>query len=498
MSKNPMRRPHGRAEDGLPRPAVWLFAVAAGLGVANIYYAQPLLDVMAQDFGIQASAVGLVVTLTQVGYALGLIFVVPLGDLVDRRRMIVGMSLLSAGALALAATAETSAILFAALMATGVLAVVVQVLEAFAATLASPGERGKVVGGVTSGVVAGILGARFVAGLIADWGGWRAVYLTSAALAFAMAVLLLRFLPTRTPRAGEEDYASVLRSIPVLFLSDRVLLRHGLLALLIFAAFATLWTALVLPLRAEPFSYSHTRIGLFGLAGMAGALAASQAGRLADRGLGERTTGWALMLLTASWGGDRPRFAFGPASRRRRDPLGSGGTGGPRHQPEHHPGAASAGRQPSRRRLHGVLLGRQRPRGDRLHNGLRRGGLDRRLRARGGGQCRGPRAMGRRPRESGWSDGRAQACHRLSARSRHGPCRPVSTAIPATRGHLARRGRDLYKPPVHANRPAGHAVSVLMLSWSPRSAYHGWSAELSRARPRDETIFRSRRAKCPR
>ncbi|MET3438616.1 MFS transporter [Sphingomonas sp. 1185] len=302
MPQNQGGQPHRYDGSGLPRATTWVFAVAAGLSVANIYYAQPLLDLMAQDFGIAPASIGWVVTLTQIGYALGLIVILPLGDLIDRRRLVVAQMLMSAGALGLVSTAKTSAVLFIGMAATGVLAVVVQVLVAFAATLARPGERGKTVGTVTSGVVIGILGARFIAGLIADLGGWRAVYLTSAGATLVMAGLLLRTLPRRLLPERQDGYGAALRSIPSLFLRDRVILRRGLLALLIFAAFSTFWTALVLPLSQEPFSYSHMQIGLFGLVGMAGALAASGAGRLADRGLGQRTTGLSLALLTASWG----------------------------------------------------------------------------------------------------------------------------------------------------------------------------------------------------
>ncbi|HEV7286265.1 MAG TPA: MFS transporter [Kaistia sp.] len=290
-----------RPDGGLSRITTLIFAVAAGLSVANIYYAQPLLESMARDFGIPPAAIGLVVTLTQVGYGLGLIFIVPLGDLVDRRRLIVGQGMLSAVALVAVATAGTEAILFAGMAAVGLLAVVVQVLVAFAATLASPGDRGKAVGTVTSGVVIGILGARSVAGLLADLGGWRMVYMTSAALTLAMTALLARTMHRQTPPEGSDSYVATLRSIPVLFLREPILLVRGVLALLVFAAFSTLWTALVLPLSAAPFTYSHTQIGLFGLVGMAGAIAATGAGRLADRGFGQWTTGSALGLLLASW-----------------------------------------------------------------------------------------------------------------------------------------------------------------------------------------------------
>lgn len=302
MRNGDEKRTQHKTGRGLSRITTLIFAVAAGLSVANVYYAQPLLDSMAQDFGISPSAIGLVVTLTQVGYALGLIFIVPLGDLVDRRRLIVGQGILSIAALVAVATARTEAILFASLAAMGLLAVVVQVLVAFAATLATPAERGKTVGMVTSGVVIGILAARFIAGLLADLGGWRAVYLTSAVLTAALLGLLVRVLPSRLPPDSTDSYAATIRSIPVLFLRDRILLVRGFLALLIFATFSAFWTALVLPLSTSPFSYSHSQIGLFGLVGMAGAIAATGAGRFADRGLGQWTTGVSLALLLASWG----------------------------------------------------------------------------------------------------------------------------------------------------------------------------------------------------
>lgn len=278
-----------------------IFAVAAGLSVANIYYAQPLLDSMATDFGISSAASGFVVTLTQIGYGFGLIFIVPLGDLIDRRHLVVGQGVLSVIALIAVATAKTEAILFVSLAAMGLLAVVVQVLVALAASLATPAERGKAVGVVTSGVVVGILAARFVAGMLADFGGWRAVYLTSAVLTAGMVALLMQVMPRNLSPVSADSYISAIRSIPVLFLRDRMLLVRGLLALLIFAAFSTFWTALVLPLSAAPFSYSHTQLGLFGLVGLAGAIAATGAGKLGDRGHGQAVTGISLTLLLASW-----------------------------------------------------------------------------------------------------------------------------------------------------------------------------------------------------
>ncbi|WP_408068567.1 MFS transporter [Vineibacter terrae] len=257
---------------------------------------------MAADFGISAAAIGGVVTLTQIGYALGLIFIVPLGDFLERRKLIVGQGVLSAMALIVVATAPTENVLLVAMVAVGLLAVVVQVLVAFAATLASPAARGKAVGTVTSGVVVGLLLARFVSGTLADLGGWRAVYMISAAATLIMAASLFRVLPREGSSRSSVSYRELLRSVLMLFIDEPILRVRAVLGLLIFAAFSAFWTALVLPLSAPPHSMSHTEIGLFGLAGSAGVLAANGAGRAADRGLGQWTTGVSLALLLASWG----------------------------------------------------------------------------------------------------------------------------------------------------------------------------------------------------
>ena len=285
----------------LPRSIVLLFSIACGLSVANVYYAHPLLDTMARAFAIERGTIGIVVTITQIGYALGLIFIVPLGDLMDRRRLIVGQAILSAVALVAVGTASNTTILLAGMFVVGLLAVVVQVLVAFAATLAAPGERGRVVGVVTSGVVIGILLARFLSGALADLDGWRSVYLVSAGFTLIMALLLFQALPPHSSTTPVSSYRELLSSIVPLFREEPVLRARSLLALLIFAAFNVLWAPLALPLGAPPFSLSHTAIGMFGLAGVAGALAAGQAGRLADRGLGQYATGLSLGLMLVAW-----------------------------------------------------------------------------------------------------------------------------------------------------------------------------------------------------
>jgi predicted MFS family arabinose efflux permease len=278
---------------GLSPSLTFLFSVTCALAVANVYFAQPLLDSMAQSLGVASSMIGFVVTATQVGYALGLLFIVPLGDLVNRKRLILTQVLLSAIALAGVGAAQQWLTLLGAM--------IVQVLVAYTAVLATPSQRGQAVGTVTSGIVLGILLARFTSGLIADLAGWRAVYFVSSGLMLTLAAVFWKVLPAAVTPRSRYTYPALIRSLFTLFMTEPVLRIRGLLALLIFAAFSVLWTSMVLPLSAPPLSLSHTVIGMFGLAGVAGALAARRSGYWADQGLGQRVTGISLVILTLSW-----------------------------------------------------------------------------------------------------------------------------------------------------------------------------------------------------
>lgn len=285
----------------ITRGLTLLLAIACALAVATVYLAQPLLESMTVSLGVPIGQAGLVVGATQVGYAVGLLLLVPLGDLLDRKRLILGQLLCSTMALLGVAFSQHWLVLLGAMAMVGLMAVVVQVMVAHAATLATPTQQGQVVGSVTSGVVLGILLARLVAGVTADLLGWRGVYFAAAGLGLLMVLLLGWRLPVARPLVARQRYGALLGSTFRLYRNDPLLRRRGVLALLVFAAFSTLWSAMVLPLSTAPLALDHTRIGLFGLAGLAGALAASRAGRLADRGLGQRTTGLALGLLTLSW-----------------------------------------------------------------------------------------------------------------------------------------------------------------------------------------------------
>lgn len=277
----------------------FLFSLTCALAVANVYSAQPLLESISLSLQVPAGMIGSVVTVTQIGYAAGLIFLVPLGDRVKRKTLVVTLLLLSMLALIVAGLSPNFVTLLCAVLFIGLMAVIVQLVVAWAAILAAPQRRGKVVGTVTSGIVLGILLARFISGSIADIAGWRAVYLTAAFLMLLIACIVAKGVPATPPLARTPSYLSLLASAFRLFITETQLRKGGVFALLIFAAFSMLWTTMVMPLSA--LALSHTQIGMFGLAGVAGALAAAKAGAWADRGYGQRATGLALALLTLSW-----------------------------------------------------------------------------------------------------------------------------------------------------------------------------------------------------
>ncbi|MFJ8924965.1 MFS transporter [Streptomyces sp. NPDC102364] len=283
-----------------------LLATVCAVAVATVYVAQPVLAQIGRDLGVPEAALGWIVTAGQVGYLVGLAFLVPLGDMLDRRKLIAGHLLLAAVGMLLAAVAAQLWFLLAGLAVAGLFAVVVQTTVAFAADLSPVAERGRTLGIVTSGVITGILGARVLAGGLAGLWGWRSVYVALALLLVVLALLVLKLLPA-DPRSAHATYGGVLLSLVRLF-RERLFLSRGLLAFFLFASFGTLWSGLALPLAAEPWHLSPAQIGLFGVAGLAGALGAARAGTWADAGHTNLVTGGALALLAVSW------WASGPAS----------------------------------------------------------------------------------------------------------------------------------------------------------------------------------------
>lgn len=293
-----------RLSPGLVR----LLAVACGATVANLYYAQPLLDTIARALHVSSGVAGLLVTSSQVGYATGLVLIVPLGDLVDRRRMVCRLLLVTTLGLLLAAIAPSFWVLALGVGIAGVTSVVAQVLIPFASELADEEDRGAVVGVVMSGLLIGILLARTVSGLIASAAGWRAVYYVGAGLMLSLTVALWRALPDVAP-PSTLPYRQLLGSIGTLVRREGVLRRRMAYGAMGMATFSTLWTTLTFLLSRAPYSYGDAVIGLFGIAGLVGAGSARFAGRLADRGLTHRATlgfwlavlgGWGLLALGTS------------------------------------------------------------------------------------------------------------------------------------------------------------------------------------------------------
>ncbi|GHE84165.1 MFS transporter [Amycolatopsis deserti] len=276
-----------------------LLAVVCGVAVAGVYAGQPVLGPMGRDLGLPRDSVGWLVAAGQLGYLAGLVLLVPLGDLLDRRRLIAAHLGLVAAGLAITAAAPAAWVAFGGLALAGAFAVVVQTTVAYAASISPPGERGRNLGVVTSGVVVGILGARVVTGGVADAWGWRGSYGTLAALAAVLCVLTLVALPPDA-RTGDERYGPILRSLAGLF-THPVFLGRGLIAFFLFASFGTLWSGLALPLAGAPWHFSEAQIGLFGVAGLAGALGAARSGHWADAGHAGRVSGLALVLLLGSW-----------------------------------------------------------------------------------------------------------------------------------------------------------------------------------------------------
>jgi predicted MFS family arabinose efflux permease len=289
------------AEQRLSRPLVILLAVACGAAVANLYYAQPLLHAIAAGVGTSASDAALLVTATQIGYAAGLVLLVPLGDLLDRRRLVSCLLVVTALGLAGAAMARGLGVLALALGVVGVTSVVAQVLVPFASALASEDERGRVVGQVMSGLLMGILLARTISGLLASVAGWRVVFAVAAGAMLILSAALWRALPDVPPQGGP-PYPKLLASIGALIRDEPVLRRRMVYGGLGMASFSVLWTSLALLLSRPPFSYGAGVIGLFGLAGVAGMIAAQAAGRAADRGGSRSATGAFLAAIALGWG----------------------------------------------------------------------------------------------------------------------------------------------------------------------------------------------------
>jgi predicted MFS family arabinose efflux permease len=289
--------------DHSPSISSWLtflLALSCGVIVANVYYAQPLVGPIAAELGLSPQAAGLIVTMTQIGYGVGLLFIVPLGDLIENRRLVLSVMAIGALALATAAFATHAIPFFVAALCVGLGSVTVQILVPYAGHLAPEQIRGRVIGNIMTGLMLGIMLARPVSSFIASFWSWHAVYALSAGITLVLALVLRFALPVRQPNA-RLGYGALLRSMVHLARTTPVLRRRALYQASLFSAFNLFWTAVPLLLAGPEFHMSQTGIALFALAGVGGAVISPIAGRIADRGWTKPATACGLLMTTAGF-----------------------------------------------------------------------------------------------------------------------------------------------------------------------------------------------------
>ncbi|WP_405174205.1 MFS transporter [Paenibacillus sp. FSL H8-0261] len=290
-----------RVGGGLTKQFILILAIASGLSVANMYYNQPLLADIGRTFHASSNAVGYVSMLTQIGYALGMLFFVPLGDIRERRTLISGLLIAVSLSLVGFATAQNLIWMYIASFAIGITTVVPQVIIPLSAELALPEERGKVIGTVMSGLFFGILLARTISGIIGDMFGWRAMYWIAAAIMLLLSLILYQLIPKTKPE-NNSSYTDLLKSMGSLIRRYSTLREASLIGACMFGGFSVFWTSLAFFLEGEPYHYSSSITGLFGLIGVAGAAGAPFIGRLADRIAPKKIVGILLLLTLIAYG----------------------------------------------------------------------------------------------------------------------------------------------------------------------------------------------------
>ncbi|MDH6368937.1 MFS transporter [Paenibacillus sp. VTT E-133280] len=290
-----------RVGGGLTKQFILILAIASGLSVANMYYNQPLLADIGRTFHASSNAVGYVSMLTQIGYALGMLLFVPLGDIRERRTLISGLLIAVSLSLVGFATAQNLIWMYIASFAIGITTVVPQVIIPLSAELALPEERGKVIGTVMSGLFFGILLARTISGIIGDMFGWRAMYWIAAVIMLLLSLILYQLIPKTKPE-NNSSYTDLLKSMGNLIRRYSTLREASLIGACMFGGFSVFWTSLAFFLEGEPYHYSSSITGLFGLIGVAGAAGAPFIGRLADRIAPKKIVGILLLLTLIAYG----------------------------------------------------------------------------------------------------------------------------------------------------------------------------------------------------
>ena len=289
-----------KQSQGLSSWLVFLMAFAIGVTIASNYYAQPLLHSITHDLNIAVEHAGSIIMAAQFSYAVGLLFITPLGDKFERKHLIIILMVLSTCGLIVSALSKNLWMLIIGTSITGLFSTVAQVLIPFAATLSKPEHRGKIVGTLMSGMLLGILLGRTFAGAISTIADWHYVYWIATSIMAIVTLLLWISLPTYRNTINI-NYFQLLWSIGSLYKQEPILRIRSLLAVISFALFSLLWTPLAFLLSNDPYHYSDFIIGLFGIAGAAGALASPIVGKLSDKGKGWLATTIGLGLLLLSW-----------------------------------------------------------------------------------------------------------------------------------------------------------------------------------------------------
>lgn len=275
-------------------------AVATGLIVANIYYCQPLIVLIANEFNIPDADAGTITYLTQAGYAIGLFFMVPLGDKIERKTQILATTFATVIALIIAATAQSFLILEIASLLIGITSIVPQLILPLAASLSEPEQRGKVVGTIMSGLLVGILLSRTLSGFIGEIWGWRAMFWIASGLCLLLFFIIQKQFPYNKPDF-KGTYGQLISSLFSLIKEQPLLREATLINVFSFAQFGAFWTTMVLLLSAEPFSFNSATIGLFGIVGASGALAAPLVGKIGDKGNSRTAVGYGCLLIALSF-----------------------------------------------------------------------------------------------------------------------------------------------------------------------------------------------------
>ncbi|MBY0414221.1 MAG: MFS transporter [Bdellovibrionales bacterium] len=288
-------------DSNVPGWIIPLLAVAVGITAANLYYAQPLVSLIAQSLNLSPGVAGLVTTLTQIGYGIGVLFIIPLGDLVENKKLIVGMLSLTVFALIGLAFSSQLVPYFIAAFLLGLGASAVQIIVPYSAHLTHESIRGKVVGNLMSGLMVGIMLSRPIASFLTDLFSWHAVFILSAALMLALTTVLYKYLPKSKPANTSIKYTELIASMGKLFVETPVLRRRGIYQAFLFGAFCLFWTATPLYLSSPVFGLTQTGIALFALAGIAGAVVAPLAGRYADKGKIRQATTIAMISASLSF-----------------------------------------------------------------------------------------------------------------------------------------------------------------------------------------------------